>query len=109
MIVLAPGRLSTTIVALMRLRSFSPILRATVSVAPPGGYGTIRRIGLDGNAAADSGFWASTGDAEAAARASAPASSASDMRIMKSFRHDHGWLGDVDLSVHCDRPRVSLI
>jgi hypothetical protein len=48
MIVLAPPRLSMTTCCASRSESFAPMPRATISVVPPGGYGTINRIGFVG-------------------------------------------------------------
>jgi hypothetical protein len=45
----APGRLSTTKGCLSASVSFSPSMRATMSVPPPAGAPTISRTGLDGN------------------------------------------------------------
>src|SRR5215471_16082424 len=44
----APGRFSTTMVWPQRLLNSSPMVRATMSTAPPGGKGTSRCTGLDG-------------------------------------------------------------
>ncbi|MNT63855.1 hypothetical protein D3C72_2017020 [compost metagenome] len=46
--VLPPGRLSTTTDCFQRVVSFSPTVRASVSLNPPGVYGTTMRIGLSG-------------------------------------------------------------
>src|SRR3954471_24244945 len=48
MIVLAPGRLSITIGWPRYSDNFAVKARETRSVPPPGGYGTIQRIGLLG-------------------------------------------------------------
>src|SRR5215831_16532921 len=44
----APGRFSTTMVWPQRLLNSSPMVRATMLTAPPGGKGTSRCTGLDG-------------------------------------------------------------
>src|SRR5262245_56914140 len=48
MIPVAPPRLSTTICWPSRSTRRGPIARTTMSVPPPGGYGTTMRIGRDG-------------------------------------------------------------
>ena len=58
MIVLPPGRLSTTTDCPQRSASLFAASRAIGSVLPPGGYGTIKRIDLVGYAC-----WALTGPA----------------------------------------------
>src|SRR5262245_6103864 len=50
MMVPAPGRLSTTTCCPQASVSFTPNIRASVSFPPPGGYGTMRRIGFVGYA-----------------------------------------------------------
>src|SRR4051812_42023432 len=50
MIVLPPGRLSTTIDWFQRSESRIAAKRAIGSVLPPGGYGTMKRIGFVGYA-----------------------------------------------------------
>src|SRR4051812_42318242 len=48
MVVLPPGRLSTTTVWPQVLPSFSDATRASVSLKPPGGYGTTMRTAWSG-------------------------------------------------------------
>src|SRR5688572_9481334 len=58
MMPLAPALFSTTTACEIERPSWSAVKRASVSVTPPGGHGTINFIGL-------SGYWASTGIARA--------------------------------------------
>src|SRR5688572_3927735 len=58
MIVLAPPRLSMMTCWPKRSVSLAATPRATISVVPPGGYGTTKRTGLVGYDAAD---WACAG------------------------------------------------
>jgi hypothetical protein len=48
MVLLAPGRFSTTTGCPHFCRSFSAVMRAMVSTLPPGGTGRMNLIGLDG-------------------------------------------------------------
>src|SRR5262252_1149776 len=46
----APPRFSTTLGWLVRSASLDDTMRVTMSAGPPGGNGTIQRIGFDGHA-----------------------------------------------------------
>jgi hypothetical protein len=48
MMLLAPARLSITTFCANISDSFTPMMRPTMSIAPPGAAGTTRRIGRSG-------------------------------------------------------------
>src|SRR3546814_2042599 len=58
---LAPGLFSTMTLCPRLSDMCLPTTRASMSVVPPGAYGTIMRMGLSGNAAA----WATSGEMQA--------------------------------------------
>src|SRR5688572_14321839 len=80
MIVPAPGRLSTTTCCPQLSVNFCPKSRASVSLPPPGGYGTMSRTGRAGYAPADS-FAAGAAYAAAAPSARATVSHAATCMI----------------------------
>src|SRR5687767_2119429 len=67
----APPRFSMTIDWPSRSPSFCATMRATMSVEPPGGKGTIRRIGFAGQAWADAAPGCSSAAAHRVANTSA--------------------------------------
>src|SRR6218665_1045663 len=67
----APGRLSTTTLQRFCSAIFCATVRAIMSVPPPGGNGTIRRIGLAGEARCASGLPAGRAASTSASQAAA--------------------------------------
>src|ERR671912_139022 len=81
----APGRLSTTICHFSVSPSLLATRRVSESVPPPGGLGTMKRIGLSGQAWA----WASAGSAAKAAASARAATSRETNLGMRSPRAVH--------------------
>ncbi|MNT54195.1 hypothetical protein D3C72_1913350 [compost metagenome] len=75
-LLLAPGRFSTMMVCFRRGPSFSITMRVTMSVEPPGVYGTMILMGLLGQSSA---AWAGPAARPAAARAA-------NNRVLQAWR-----------------------
>src|SRR5258708_37203855 len=80
MVPLPPARFSTTTGCLHGSVSFCPLVRATMSVPPPGANGTIRRMARDGKSGAGSPCANTGGHAARPASPASPAPACSNSR-----------------------------